>query len=336
MDRTVSTLDRPALEECVRCATMAPSLHNSQPWRFRITGDAVEVHADPGRRLQALDPAGREMLISVGAAVFTLRLAIRRRGHVPGLAVLPDPGRPDMVARVTVGRPAAVTGGVESLADAVPRRHTNRWPFAAAVVPADAMEELTTAAALEGATLTPAGAVGRTTILGLSREAERRLRARGDYRAELGRWTGPAAPRHAGVPRSAVGPWDALERMPMRDFGLMLPGPVRRAERFEAYPTIVVLSTAGDAGPQWVAAGQALQRVLLVATRRGIAATPISQPLEVPAVRRALADADGRTWPQMILRLGYGPPAAATPRRPLADVLIADGEGAPRIDVRVG
>jgi nitroreductase len=315
-------LDRPTLNRCVELATLAPSLHNSQPWRFRITGDVVEIQADPRRRLDAIDPVGREMTISLGAALFTLRLAIRRQGRIPVARVLPDPDRPDLVARVTVGRPAPVTAELTALAAAVPRRHTNRWPFVAAVVPADAIEELTVAAGLEDAVLAVAGSVGRTAILGLAREAEHRLRARGDYRAEIGRWTGPAAPRHAGVPRSAVGPWDALERMPMRDFGLTLPGVVHRAEQFEAYPTIVVLSTAGDTARQWVAAGQALQRVLLVATRRGIAATPISQPLEVPAIRRTLAGGDGSTWPQMILRMGYGPPAAATPRRPLAEVLL--------------
>lgn len=322
MNAAPPVLDRHTLEQCVEFATLAPSLHNSQPWRFGIGDDAVEIHADPRRRLDAVDPDGREMTISLGAALFTLRLAVRREGRLPVVQVFPDPDQSDLVARVSAGRPAAVTDAVMSLAAAVPRRHTNRSPFAPVVVPADAIEELTVAAGQEGAALTVAGAVGRTAILGLAREAEHRLRVRGDYRAELGRWTGPAAPRHAGVPSSAIGPWDAMERMPMRDFGLALPGGARRAERFEAYPTIVVLATAGDTPRDWVAAGQALQRALLVATRRGIAATPISQPMEVPAVRRALRSDDGPAWPQMILRLGYGPPSAATPRRPLAEVLV--------------
>lgn len=80
-----AAVDRTVLERCVRSAGLAPSLHNSQPWRFRIRGAAIDVLADPGRRLDALDPAGRELLISVGAALFTLRLAVRREGWIPEL-----------------------------------------------------------------------------------------------------------------------------------------------------------------------------------------------------------------------------------------------------------
>jgi len=110
----------------------------------------------------------------------------------------------------------------------------------------------------------------------------------------------------------------------VRDFGLMQPHLTRTAERFEPFPTIAVLSTAGDDVRQWLAAGQALQHVLLVATRAGLATTPISQPVEVPAIRELLSDAGAGWWAQMIVRVGYGSPAAATPRRPLAEVLDGD------------
>ncbi len=310
------------LAECVQFATLAPSLHNSQPWRFRIRDGAVEVLADRTRQLDALDPAGRELFISVGAAVFTVRLAVRRGGHLPEVSLFPDSGEPDLVARVGVGRPAASTAAVQGLADAVPQRHTNRWPFEPAAVPADVVEEMTDAAALEHAILTPTGAAARTAILGLSRAAERHLRSRGAYRAELSRWTAHPRARRDGIPPPAIGPWDALERLPLRDFGLMTPQVGRPAERFEPYPAIMVLATAGDGPPQWVAAGQALQRVLLVATRHHLGTTPISQPVEVPAIRELLTDTSDGVWAQLVLRIGYGRPAAATPRRPLADVLL--------------
>jgi nitroreductase len=314
-------IHRELLSRCVEAATLAPSLHNSQPWRFRIDGDTVEVRADRSRQLEALDPDGRELMISLGAAVFTLRAALRGAGWIPGLSVLPDAGDPDLVARVRPERPAETSPDAERLAAAITLRHTNRGPFSAGVVPARAIEDLRAAASFEGAVLTVADPPSRVIICGLGRIAEERLRVDGGYVAELGHWTRPARGRRDGIPATAVGPWDALERLPVRDFGLVHPQRLRRAERFEAYPTIAVLSTEGDETADWLRAGQALQRVLLVATRLALATTPISQPVEIPAIREILSDPGGGRWAQMVLRLGSAAPAPATPRRPLDDVL---------------
>jgi nitroreductase len=311
-------MNRQDLTRCVRTATLAPSLHNSQPWMFRLADGGIEVHADRTRQLDVLDPSGRELLVSVGAAIFTLRLAIRREGRIPSVGVCPDPVRPDLVAVVRPGSPAPPSPAALDLADAIAHRHTNRHPFREAVVPADVIDELRAAAEHEGAVLSVAGQTARTIIAGLGRAAEERLRARGGYYAELDRWTRPAMGRRDGIPPIAIGPWDALERLPMRDFGLVHPQPRRRGEPFETSPTICVLATPGDERADWVRAGQALQRVLLTATRRHLATTPISQPVEIPAIREALS---GRGRAQMVIRLGYGGPAAATPRRPLTQVL---------------
>ena len=323
---TQNAVDGQMLARCVQEAALAPSLHNSQPWRFRITSAAVEVFADRRRQIEVLDPAGRDLLISVGAAVFTLRLAIRRHGWIPDLALFPEPDEPDLVARIRPGRAAQPSAAVTALAGAIAQRHTNRWPFADAVLPADVIEQLTTAAGHEGATLTITGAVSRAAILGLSRAAERQLRADGGYRAELGQWTRHVPGRRDGLPPTAIGPWDALERLPMRDFGLLQPQPPMPAQRFEPHPTIAVLETDGDGPIEWVRAGQALQRVLLVATRLHLATTPISQPVEIPAIRELLTDTRAGRWAQIVVRLGYGPPAVASPRRLLAEIL---EEGAP-------
>jgi len=317
----------PDLTACVRAATAAPSLHNSQPWRFRIGAHGVDVHADPRRQLDVLDPAGRELLISVGAALFTLRLAIRGAGYLCHTTLFPDDTDPDLVARVSVRQPMVLTPAAEALVAAIPHRHTNRWPFARSVVPADAVERLADAARREGATLTVANAVSRNAILSLSQEADRALRAKGRYRAELARWTSPHRGRRDGVPSTAIGPWDALEILPIRDFGLLQPHRDRTAAPFEPYPTIMVLSIDGDTRRHWVHAGQALQRVLLTATWLNLATTPISQPVEIPAMRRLLTDSRTGSWAQMVLRVGYGRPAAATPRRPLTEVLLPDDDG---------
>jgi nitroreductase len=320
MTVTGVALTRAVVTDCVRSATMAPSLHNSQPWLFRIHGSAVDVYADPDRRLQVLDPDGREQLVSVGAAVFTLRLALRQAGYASDVDLFPVPGDADLVARVRVTHAAAVTPTVATLAAAIPLRHTNRWPFAGTPVPADVLDELRDAARWESTLLAQAGPDARDAILRMARQADNRLQARPGYRAELACWAGGGV-RHDGVAAWAVGPWDALETMPVRGFA-ELSGMPQSRRRFEPCPEVLVLATVGDRRSDRVRAGQALQRVLLTATAKGLATMPISQPVEVPAVRRLLIDSRSGLTVQMVLRVGYGRAAGRTPRRPLTEVLL--------------
>ncbi|MBM2616411.1 nitroreductase family protein [Actinoplanes sp. LDG1-06] len=309
------------LMQCVRAATSAPSLHNSQPWRFAVVGNAVEVYADPERRLRVLDPAGREQMISVGAALFTLRLAVSRAGFDSRTRLFPVPEKPDLVARVTVKGRATVSPAAQALAAAIPQRHTNRWAFSPDPVPESALDSLRDAARQEKAVLTVASATARPAILGLARSADRWLRARPGYREELSRWSTAEGSRD-GVTGRAAGAADATGFMPLRDF-TEASGLFRPVETFEQRPTILALATEGDRQPDWVRAGQALQRMLLTATCLKLAAMPISQLVEVPAVRNVLSGAAGGLSVQMVLRVGYGRTPASTPRRPPAEVLVA-------------
>lgn len=320
MTMMTAPLAHSVLAGCVQAATAAPSLHNSQPWAFRLRRGTVDVYADQARRLQVLDPGGREQLISVGAAVLNLRLAMRAHGYRSDVTLFPEPDDIDLVARIVATHSAPITPTLEALAAAIPHRHTNRWPFAQTRVPADVLDQLRDAARKEGAALAVASPTARDTILDMAHSADRVLRAKLGYRHELARWTVQDL-RHDGVPATAAGPWDALETVPVRDFTELSPLP-RPSEKFEPYPTILVLATVGDQRADWVRAGQALQRVLLAATWRGLATTPISQPVEVPAIRRLLIDPGAGLSVQMVLRIGYGRPAGRTPRRPLADVLL--------------
>jgi nitroreductase len=310
-----------ALRECLEAAVAAPSIHNSQPWRFVVRRGGVDLYADPVRRLAVIDPRGREQAISLGAALLNLRVAVLAHGRVPVIRLLPDRARPDLVAQVRLGPPISPDATVRALARAIPVRRTNRRPFTRVTVPEEVLAELVTAAHAEGATLTVVDDLGRNQLLSLARSADRLLRRDPGYRAELTAWTGSS--RLDGVPRAAFGPWDALETLPLRDFGLTRPDEPRRGAHFEAHPTLVVLSTAADTREQWLRAGQALERVLLTATARGLATTPLSQPLEVPRLRELLADGTGA--PQVVLRVGYGPAVSGSPRRPLSDV-ISPGE----------
>jgi nitroreductase len=315
----------PALLECLRAAVAAPSIHNTQPWRFRLRGEAIEVLADRRRQLVTLDPAGREMLVSVGAAVFNLRLAVRAHGREPRVRLLPDPAEPDLAATVDTSRTATGASAATALAAAIPRRHTNRRPFANRPVPYGTLEELAGTATAEGATLLVADPALRSGILSLTRTAETRLRTNPRYRAELAAWTTPGGVgRRDGVPREALGPRDPHSAIPLRDFALGHGFPTASVA-FEPEPTLILLFTAGDTRADWLRAGAALQRVLLTATRRGLAATPLSQLLEIPRLRGLLADAVTGQVVQTILRIGYTTtPALPTPRRPLSEVVTID------------
>jgi hypothetical protein len=125
-ERVVRPAVAGVLTDCVRSAITAPSLHNSQPWRFRIEPPAIRVYADPDRRLPVIDPDCREQLVSVGAAIFTLRLAVRHAGYEVGCELLPDSGDPSLAAIATAGRPLIADETIEALAAAVRYRHTNR------------------------------------------------------------------------------------------------------------------------------------------------------------------------------------------------------------------
>lgn len=310
-----------ALHQCLQAAIAAPSVYNSQPWRLRLRDGAIEVFADRSRRLDVIDACGRELLISVGAAVLNLRVAMSALGRQPLLRLFPVPDEPDLVARVRPGRFVAVSETARSLARAIPHRRTNRRPFADTPIPNEVLAELAVAARAEGATLTVADDTGREAILSVVRVAEARRRAQLGYRTELERWTLASYGRTDGIPPEAFGPWSAAETIPLRDFGLVQPARRRGTVRFERAATIAMLSTATDGPASWVRAGQALERVLLTATVRGLSSTPMTQPLEIADLRRLVLDPASGRVAQVILRLGYGPPCPPSPRRPLEEVL---------------
>jgi nitroreductase len=309
--------------ECLGAAVLAPSLLNTQPWRFHVQAGGVDVFADLSRRLEAVDPRGREMVLSVGAAIFNLRVAMLAHGRQPLVAALPQPEQEDLLARVTLGPPVQPDQTVRALDQAISRRRTSRQPFADVSIPAEVLADLAAAAQVEGGGLAVADDIGRMLVLGLVRRADQKLRADPSYPVVLARWTGQEPGGYEGVSPEEFGPWSALEELPLRDFGLVHPSGGRQQVHFESKPTIAVLYTTGDTANDWLQAGQALERVLLTATARGLSATPLTQPLEIPELRERLSDPrDGRIVAQVVLRLGYGPPAPPPRRRPLSEVLI--------------
>jgi nitroreductase len=311
----------------IATAARAPSIHNSQPWRFRVDTDAVELWADPGRRTLD-DVIGREMLISCGAALFGLRLAVRSLGHLPVVDLLPDPSQLRLLARVRVATGARVVPLNElerRMLAAVPHRHTHRGPFLAEPLPPGLLAGLQNDALTEGATLALVGDGLPADRLARLAAAARRARLDEGEEAEIRRWTrSPQRPAADGVPATALvaGPSEAEPgRLPQRDFDFgrdlgLLPGggapPAATA----------VLVTAGDRRTDWLRAGQALQRLLLHAASAWVFASLYTQPLENALTRELIRDQLRLPGdPQMLLQFGRAVSTASTPRRPPEDLM---------------
>jgi nitroreductase len=320
------TLTATEFRGVVAAAVRAPSLHNSQPWRFRLRDGTIEVYADPARRLPAADPTDWALRIACGAAILNARLALAVLGLIAGVRLRPVAADPDLMARLTLTAQRPATPTEKALCAAIARRHTNRTPFWPTPVPADARLRLVEAARAEGAWLElligagPVGAVAEIT------HAANRLLARDEgYTAELTKWTRTGEGSRDGVPASAGGPSpEPQDLLPSRAFGDRTRAPGRD---FEPEPIVAVLGTAGDDPSAQLGAGVALQRVLLTATDAGLATSMLSQPIELAAAREQLRLALGRSGsPQMVLRVGYGEPGFPTPRREPEDVIAAEDD----------
>lgn len=318
-----------ALRRMVDVARRAPSVHNTQPWLWTIQDDALELHADRTRALEAADPEGRNLVMSCGTALHHALVAARALGWAPVVGTLPDPRDPDLLARIRV-RPAEIpVDAAQSLA-AVEARCTDRRRFTAWPIPDKRLRRLATATRSLGATVVPIPDPGRR--LQLERLVDRAteiqdqdLRVRMEERA----WTG-----HSGVDGlidPAVVAWGeghTRRRRTRFDHEAEDP-PVPEdvtARPIEPTDGLLVVVTPEDGKLSWLHAGEALSAVWLDATTEGMSVVPLSQVVEVAETRQALEDLLGPGMhPQILLRVGWQEIGRSdlprTPRRPLNDVL---------------
>ncbi|MBW8793423.1 MAG: nitroreductase [Streptomyces sp.] len=325
---TAQDVDAHTLATLVADATAAPSLHNAQPWNFRhLAGQGVlRLYADLSRALPRTDPDTRGLHMGCGAALFNLRVAAAAAGRTPVVRLLPDPADPALLAEVALNGAEPPDQTLAALYPAIPRRHSSRRPFSERPLPAGLQDRMCEAAGAEGAQLFFPGVWHVQELLELVQDAEGREALDPVLRAETARWarTGPADSRRAsdGIPAEAFGPGRYGPATPVRDFAAGRPVPGRGWAVYERNPHLALLGTGRDGPADWLRAGQALERVLLVATAGGLVTSMTSQTLEWPELRWVTRDpSSGMAHVQMVIRLGYGPEGHPSPRRPVNEVL---------------
>ncbi|MBL7499464.1 nitroreductase [Frankia sp. CNm7] len=323
----------------VEAAGLAPSIHNSQPWRWRFRDETLELFADLSRAVPVIDPDHRQLLVSCGAALFNGWLSLRAAGLDVEVGEFPD--GPDLttarLGTLTIIGHRPPTADETRLAEAITHRHTDRRPFTPATLSTDEVRALRRAAETEGcwiASLTSQDA--RLELAVLLARADWIERNDPDYQAELASWVrgDPEAPD--GIPRPAALSSAELRptEFPARDFTGGTGGEPASAdeagERMRAapveHPSVLVLGTDADGPAYRLRAGRALSRVLLTATTQGLATSPLGQALDIEATRSLVHSLTGGTGlTQMIIRVGHPdtsvPPLEPTRRRPVSDVL---------------
>ena len=323
------------LRLCVNYATLAPSAHNSQPWLFRVRRHAIELYADLRRGLPAVDPNNRELVISCGAALHNLVLALRYFGYAHLVEILaedrvsaPEGDSKVLLARVRIGSSIAPNLEDQNLFPMIAKRRTSRLQFDAQPLLGSFLTQIDQIAQKHGAWLhTLADRKMRESIADFVAQANRVQISDKKFRDELSSWSSSTPKgRRDGMPGYATGAAFVLT-----DAGQFLFRTFRFAD-WQARrdrnlvvdaPALLLLGTDEDSPRHWLNTGQALQAIALRGCLEDIWVAFLNQPIEVSALREYLRkEFDMKGYPQLLVRMGYGPAGGHTPRRPLEEVLI--------------
>ncbi|MET7808827.1 Acg family FMN-binding oxidoreductase [Micromonospora chersina] len=315
------------LEAAARQALHAPSVFNTQPWRWRITSDTLELRADPDRQLAATDPDGRLLTLSCGAALHHARVFLAAAGWAVTVERRPDPVDPALLARLCATGPAHLDVAAARLVDAIPRRRTDRRAYGDRPVPEPVLARLRAAVEAEDAHLhivRPDQMPMLAVSTGRAADAELADPA---YREELRRWTDRPAGSGDGVPTAtAVRP--GPRRVPLRDHAPGGAAGLTAGADFDRGAAYLILFGEQDEPAAWLRGGEALSALLLTATAEGLASAPLSDAIEVAWPRRMMRDLlAGIGDPYLVVRVGWGPDddLPPAPRRTPADVIEVTG-----------
>jgi hypothetical protein len=321
-----------AVREAIEDAVWAPSVHNTQPWRFGVRGARISLSADIDRRLDVADPDGREMLISCGAALYTLSSSLRALGYTPSVQLLPDPDRPNLLADVYLEPGERPDDQALRERAQIRRRRTHRGGFRPDPLPQGVLSAVRQDAEREGARLVEAVDVHvKGALAALTEAAEHVQECTPAHKTEIARWApSPRTSRSDGVQEGAYPqrPPQTKPHFPARDFARGHGWGAQTAQDGGTVPAgaTLLLVSDGDEPADWLCTGRALQRALLRATEGDLSAVFHTQALEIPELRAFIRDrfCNG-AYPQMLLRLGVAAGEdLGSVRRPVEEVMIEE------------
>jgi hypothetical protein len=306
-------------------ARQAPSVHNTQPWRWRIDGQVLELRADRRRQLAKSDPAGRNLMISCGAALHHAVVAASGLGRSTSVTRFPDPEEPDLLARIRLGEDVAVAPEATGVLDAISSRRTDRRRFTSWPVPEERLDALAEAARGCRARVIPLTREDtRSTVERLAERAVEVINKDRALLAEQKAWIARADDE--GIPVASLPPRHASQRRDRFHLERAVTGEGDGAG-VTTSDQVLAICTARDDAKSWLDTGETLSALWLHATLLGLSLVPLSQVIEVSETRAVLREEilAGLAHPQMLARIGWlqltRPGLVPTPRRRVADVV---------------
>ncbi|MEV5649243.1 hypothetical protein AB0L57_13400 [Nocardia sp. NPDC052254] len=315
--------DRSTIVAALQLAARAPSVHNTQPWHWDFDGTRLHLSSDAERQLTVADPSGRQEVISCGAMLQHARIAFAAQRHPITVHYAPEESRHDLLAVAEFDTPRPPSDRERALAAAIRERRSDRLPMSPPDRP-ELIDQLREVAADPRVQLDTIADDVRPRLAAASRHTAAMHQYDTPYQTELRWWTGNFDLAE-GIPPAALA---TAREAALVDVGRDFPVPPGTPHRAEApdHAALVVLSTAANSEPDWLATGEALSTTLLSATAAGLATCPLTHITEIPAALRTIATLlpEPSRIPQAVIRLGSAPHdyvAPPTPRRGTDDFL---------------
>lgn len=305
----------------LRYAILAPSTRNTQPWKFHVTDQGVDIYTDRDHWLKVADTDQRELSISIGCAFENLRIAMRHFGLGYQVVYHPGPGRPDLAVQVRLTpSPVTVPYLDEPLFYAIIDHQSNHFGFRPAPINEATRQRLQSYCVENG--------------LSLYLTDDPAIKQEIDERSEEGdamQFADPAFMREFqhDLESGAVGiPWviAKLHRLAVAYLNPSNPFAQSDAQHLTNAPLLCLVASEADTPTARIQAGQVFERLWLAASSMQISMQPMTQALQLPQLLQELARITGlgNRFPQEFFRLGYAEQMEGIypHRRPLEEVLL--------------